>query len=297
MANMTQFLWLSLGFFLGLLCMLTAGPRGVVEQCPQLHRHVARDVDSSILQFGNPGPISDLLKRDEYVASYNRRDRVPNWVGEHLTKQSLIPGPDVSRKNSQFTEDTSIPALFRALLSDYRGSGYDRGHMAPAADAVATQQAMNQTFLLTNMCPQVGVGFNRNYWAYFENFCRDLTNNFTDVYVYTGPLFLPQKNGGGQFDKRGRAEYTMTYSLLGEANVAVPTHFYKVILIPQGDTYASAAFVLPNQAIPSETHLMDFKVDLQAIEKASGLVYFDQLDRSQFTDLCDITTCEVKRYQ
>ncbi|KAG0171409.1 nuclease [Apophysomyces sp. BC1034] len=296
MANPSQFLWLSVGFFLGLLCMFGVGPREAVQQCQQLHRHVARDVDEGILQFGNPGPISDLLKRDEYVTAFNRRDRVPNWVGEHLTKESLTPGPNVSRKHSKFTEDTSVPALFRALLSDYRGSGFDRGHMAPAGDAVATQEAMDQTFLLTNMSPQVGVGFNRNYWAYLEAFVRDLTGNFTDVYVYTGPLFLPKKQAG-QFSKRGAPEYTMTYSLLGDANVAVPTHFYKVILIPQGNGFASAAFVLPNEAIDSETPLMEFKSDLVAIEKASGLVYFDKLDRSQFTDLCDITNCDVKRFK
>ncbi|KAG0171410.1 nuclease [Apophysomyces sp. BC1034] len=293
MANSSQFLWLSVGFFLGLLCMFSAGPREAVQQCQKLHRHVARDVDEGILQFGNPGPVSDLLKRDAYVTSFNRRDRVPNWVGEHLTKESLTRGPSVSR-NDKFAEDTDVPVLFRALLSDYSRSGFDRGHMAPAADAVATQKAMDQTFLLTNMSPQVGRGFNQNYWAYLEAFCRDLTGNFTDVYVYTGPLFLPKKKTG-QLSKRGVPEYTMTYSLLGDANVAVPTHFYKIILIPQGDSFASAAFVLPNEVIDNATPLTDFKTDLVAIEKASGLVYFDQLDRSKFTDLCAITRCAVKK--
>jgi endonuclease G len=73
----------------------------------------------------------------------------------------LTAGEGVDRSKSAFKEDTDIPTLFRALLKDYSGSGYDRGHQAPAADATFTQEAMDQTFLLTNMAPQVGIGFNR----------------------------------------------------------------------------------------------------------------------------------------
>lgn len=134
-----------------------------------------------ILQFGNPGkrntmscngmsdsnvlsigPVVDLLKRKEYVASYDRRLRLPHWVGEHLTAESLTAHPDVDRSNSSFHEDDDLPKLFRAHLKDYSRSGYDRGHMAPAGDAVQTQEAMDETFLLSNMAPQVGIGFNRH---------------------------------------------------------------------------------------------------------------------------------------
>lgn len=138
-------------------------------------------------------------------------------------------------------------------------------------------------------------------WSYVEGFVRDLTQNFSDVYVYTGPLFLPQamddatKYYLNQEDAGTKNPgYQITYPMLGTVpNVAVPTHFYKIVLAPVGSDYAMAAFVLPNQKIDSKTALTDFKVDLQSIERASGLLFFEKLDRSKFKDLCTQTTCKT----
>ena len=87
--------------------------------------------------------------------------------------------------------------MFRAKLKDYFRSGYDRGHQVPAADCKWSQDAMNATFALSNMCPQVGEGFNRDYWAHFEDFCRRLTTFYPSVRIVTGPLYLPKKELDG----------------------------------------------------------------------------------------------------
>ena len=80
-----------------------------------------------------------------------------------LRKDSGVKGSDTGdRSKSNFTEDESLPAMFRAKLQDYFRSGYDRGHMVPAADAKLSQDAMDETFMLSNIAPQVGVGFNRH---------------------------------------------------------------------------------------------------------------------------------------
>lgn len=258
-----------------------------------------------------------MLERTAYTASFNRKDRIPHWVGEHLTAAGIIKGDGVTRDSSSFVGDPAIPALFRITTKDYTYSGYDRGHMAPAGDAGATQAGLDQTFLLSNIAPQVGVGFNRQYWAYLETFCRELTKNYTDVYVYTGPLFLPTVDSNNatttefafasakiEFGDNGikaRAtsnsnKYTMTYKVIGDttANVAVPTHFFKIVLSVKEGKYTLGAFVLPNQAIDNSVPLTNFQVDLQAIEKASGLLFFDALDRSTFLKLCDAVSCVVK---
>lgn len=116
----------------------------------------------AILPFGFPGPVNDLIYRSAYVTSYNRRDRNPNWVAEHLTVDSLKRGDDVDRQKSNFKEDDGVPPQFRAKLADYFRSGFDRGHMVPAADVRNSQVSMDETFYLTNIAPQVGEGFNRD---------------------------------------------------------------------------------------------------------------------------------------
>ena len=103
------------------------------------------------------------------------RDPIPRRLhdfgkqtAEHLTQSALRrdSGPNGldtgDRSKSSFVEDESIPTTFRAKLQDYFRSGYDRGHMVPAADAKSSQEAMDETFLLSNIAPQVGVGFNRH---------------------------------------------------------------------------------------------------------------------------------------
>src|SRR5271154_3125096 len=109
---------------------------------------------NGILQYGFPGPISDTLTMPSHLSSFNRITRNPHWVAEHFTRQSLLQN-NASRRNSVFHEDLSIPPMFRAKLGDYARSGYDRGHQVPAADAKWSQEAMDSTFILSNMCPQV----------------------------------------------------------------------------------------------------------------------------------------------
>jgi endonuclease G len=133
-------------------------------QQPQQPSNTLNTVEKAreILPFGFPGPVNDLVYRNAYITSYNRRDRNPNWVAEHLTVAKLKRGDDVDRQKSTFKEDDSIPLQFRAKLNDYFRSGFDRGHLVPAADVKNSQVNMNETFYLTNISPQVGEGFNRN---------------------------------------------------------------------------------------------------------------------------------------
>ncbi|ORY35593.1 nuclease [Naematelia encephala] len=286
-----------------------------------------------VVQGGFPGPIADVVKRTAYTAAYDRRLRHPAWTAEHLTAASLARTPSPSSPNTQpvpldaaraadttpdppvkadrsrstFMEDETIPELFRAKLADYFRSGYDRGHMVPAADAKISQQAMDETFFLTNIAPQVGEGFNRHYWAYLEDFCRRLTTNFEDVYVFTVPLYVPTLHPDGK--------YRVTYEVIGDPpSVSVPTHFAKVILASRPDfsypqrasasdkaisssnsvkELAMGAFVLPNKEIADEADLRSFIVPVEHVEKTAGLQLFNPELKSRSRQLCAVTQCQL----
>ncbi|CAG8533017.1 11962_t:CDS:2 [Ambispora leptoticha] len=246
-----------------------------------------RAAKESILPFGFAGPINDTLYRTAYISSYNRQLRNPNWVAEHITNESLTQGDGVERTKSTFREDFNIPEKFRATLKDYFRSGYDRGHLVPAADVKFSQEAMDETFFLTNISPQVGDGFNRDYWSHLEEFCRRLVRNegFKDVYVFSGPLYLPKQEDDGK--------WYVKYEVIGQGhNVAVPNHFFKVILATKDNQkYALGAFILPNRPIPNHVPLQRHEVPLDVIERAAGLTFFELLDKEAIAPLCTVSKC------
>jgi len=259
-------------------------------------------VIAPVLKYGNPGPISDQLVRKAYVAAYDRRLRHPAWTAEHLTLASLGRSPletpsdseQGDRQRSTFQEDETLPVSFRARLQDYFRSGYDRGHMVPAADAKRSQEAMDETFLLSNIAPQVGAGFNRHYWAYLEDWCRRLTGNFADVYVFTVPLYLPRREPDGK--------WRVSYEMIGNPpNVAVPTHFAKIVLTsrpsspstPDIPEISTGAFVLPNAIIPDDAPLESFVVPVDTVERAAGLTLFSDAIKSGSKHICKTSKCDV----
>ncbi|KAI1143795.1 hypothetical protein F5Y05DRAFT_362594 [Hypoxylon sp. FL0543] len=249
---------------------------------------------SGLFEYGFPGPIADIATRQALISSFDRRLRNPHWVVEHITPASLAMR-DGDRKHSVFLEDDTVPEKFRAKLKDYFRSGYDRGHQVPAADAKWSQTAMDETFFLTNMCPQVGEGFNRDYWAHFEDFCRGLTARYPSVRIVTGPLYLPKRDPADN-------KWYVRYEVIGNPpNVAVPTHFYKVIFAEDGragGSVAIGAFVLPNAPIPNEKPLADFEVPVEAVERASGLEFATKLPAQRRRRLCADTSCAlvIKEY-
>jgi endonuclease G len=308
-----------------LLVRPNAPPRAPIEQ--SLQQRPAPIIDPRLVESGYqpsdgqivgpggyPGPIADFLRHAAYISSYDRRLRHPSWTAEHLTAASLTrpPGdndkPD--RKNSVFREDERIPIFFRAKMADYFRSGYDRGHMVPAADAKISQEAMNETFKLSNIAPQVGEGFNRDYWAHTEDFVRRLVGQFGDVYVFTLPLYLPRQAADGK--------WRVSYEVIGDPpNISVPTHFAKVIYATGKPTSTSTApmplssrggggggllglgtgvtalgaFVMPNAVIPNEAPLTSFVVPVEAVERAAGLTLFPASMKTSSRPLCDVVEC------
>ncbi|MBS0607141.1 MAG: DNA/RNA non-specific endonuclease [Verrucomicrobia bacterium] len=211
-----------------------------------------------------PLPISEIkVERRAYELAYDGQHKQARWVYERLTADSVKGASD--RSDFDFQEDPFIPAVLRSTKADYAKSGFDRGHLCPAADARFSDEAMKETFYLSNISPQCPQ-LNRGYWLKLEKHVRDLTNRYEVIHVFTGGLYLPKQEADGKWYVR--------YQVIGKNDVAVPTHFFKVVLDDRGKSIE--AFILPNEPITTNTPLESFMSTTEKVEKAAG-IYFQCL--------------------
>ncbi|XP_048759715.2 endonuclease G, mitochondrial-like [Ostrea edulis] len=204
---------------------------------------------------------------ENYVVHYDRRNKVPRWVFEIITKEQVDKNDNVTRNACSFTEDLDVHPFFRSTNADYEGSGYDRGHMAAASNHRNSQKAMNDTFCLSNIAPQVGKGFNQGVWKDLEKYTRALARKYTHVYVCSGPLYLPSREADGKL--------YVKYEVIGKNHVSVPTHFFKVIVMENDKgEFEMNSFKVPNENTES-TPLTNFLAPIEEIERAAGFMLFE----------------------
>ena len=162
---------------------------------------------------------------DHFADIYSAQSKTPIVAVERLSR-SAIQEAQAEERSDAFFPDPRLKAADRASLDDYRGSGYDRGHNAPAADQ-ATSRGMAQCFSLADMSPQAPRN-NRGVWSKVERDVRKYVMRARgDVFVYTGPLFLSQP-----------------VETIGRGRVWVPSHLFK--LVYDATTHRSWAYILPN---------------------------------------------------
>ncbi|KAM3838441.1 endonuclease G, mitochondrial [Diretmus argenteus] len=221
----------------------------------------------AVMKYGFPS-LANIKTRESYVTSYDPRNRTASWVIEQLNPASLTGASN--RKYCDFKEDDSVHMYHRASNADYRGSGFDRGHLAAAANHKWSQKAMDDTFYLSNVSPQ-DPHLNQNAWNNLEKLCRSLTKHYINVYVCTGPLYLPREEADGKLYVR--------YQVLGRNHVAVPTHFFKVVILerPSGGGVELRSYILPNSPVDEKIPLERFLVPIETIERASGLLFVPNL--------------------
>jgi DNA/RNA endonuclease G (NUC1) len=234
-----------------------------------------------------------------YAASLNFERRIPNWVLEKIVTPPSPPSSGASggsRTESKFYSDPSVPEMFRASTSDYNDKhGTSRGHLAPAQFHKNSQNEMNETFNLSaNIVPQ-DMTMNACDWYRLESMTKKLAKQYPKgLYVVTGPMFVPTMS---PVDPGRRV---VSYEVIGEHNVAVPTHLFKAFFGEADDGKKEvAAFVLPNAPIPDESSLVTYQVPLSFVERTTGLQLFAGaagIDASraayQVVDMCRRKKCE-----
>ena len=193
-----------------------------------------------------------ILKRNAYSLSYNPEYLIPNWVAWHLTAEHTEG--DVPRDNSYY-EDDEVP-IPRATNEDYHGSGCSRGHMCPAGDNKWDAEAMRESNLLTNICPQ-HPSLNSGVWNVIERDCRKWAKKYGDVYIVCGPILMNRE-----------------HETIGENKIVVPEAFFKVILRlnPQP---AAIGYVIRNNEGNKKRDMFVNTVD--DVERITGIDFFPSL--------------------
>ena len=205
----------------------------------------------AFLPFGAPTakPNTTTICRSAYMVNHDPVAKIPVWVAYSLqpaTAISCLPRDDA------FAPDNSIPKGQRAELVDYQKSGYDQGHLANNADMSISAQAAKESFLLSNMSPQLP-GVNRGIWKQLESSVRAWTfNQKHNLTVYAGDI------------------WTSTSKTIGPDKVVVPDYLWKVVI--DQSTKKSVAFIFPHKEGLDATNLAPFQTTVAAVEKATGLV-------------------------
>jgi endonuclease G len=219
-----------------------------------------RSYASRHLRLGKPQAVYERV-RQGYVLAQDSSLKIPLWVQYEIAPEEL-DGPEERTEN--FQPDTTIPYGYRSELSDYSGSGFDRGHMAPAGDMKRNRQAMAESFLLSNISPQVEIGFNRHIWKNLESAVRGWVRQRGPLVIITGPVFAVNNN-------------RVTYQVIGANHVAVPTHFFKIVVDAKDiENVEALAFMLPNETL-SERTFDEFLAPIDDIERATGLDFLSSL--------------------
>jgi endonuclease G len=195
-------------------------------------------------------PYKQHLVYEGFEVLLDENNRIPEWVAYELTADEAS---GTNPRSNHFRTDPNFNGR-QADDNDYRNSGWDRGHMAPAADMKLTEQMMRESFYFTNICPQ-NHNLNSGDWKALEELVRDFANKYGNIYVTCGPIITDNQ-----------------YGCIGQNKVTVPDAFYKVLLIFTPNGYESVGFIMENKA--GHKPLSTYALTVDEVEARTGLDFF-----------------------
>ncbi|MEO0898825.1 MAG: DNA/RNA non-specific endonuclease [Bacteroidota bacterium] len=200
-----------------------------------------------------PNDSSVVVDHEYFTLSYSEPNEQAEWVAYELSGANLRTF--AFQRRTSFRKDPKVPTE-SASSSHYTNSGYDRGHLAPAADMAYSEEAMKRSFYMSNVSPQLP-GFNRGIWKELEEQTRDWARGCEHLYVVTGPVLTKK----GQKTLKG--------------NVLAPAAFYKILLDLQSPSPRAAAFLMPNES--SDERLSQYMISIDSLEAITGIDFFPEL--------------------
>ena len=200
------------------------------------------------------GKQGQVIQRTGYTLAYDKKNKTPQWVAWELTKEETKGNHE---RTDKFLPDPNVEGA-KVVTTDYTGSGYDRGHMAPAGDMKWSKKAMEESFYMSNICPQIH-HLNTGDWNELEANTRKWARRYGSVYVTCGPIY----NGSR------RTQY------IGKNRVKVPDAFFKVILIQSPKKTCALGFFFENEA--GQRPLNEYLVSIDYLEQTTGIDFFPAL--------------------
>ncbi|MES2240962.1 MAG: DNA/RNA non-specific endonuclease [Bacteroidota bacterium] len=222
---------------------------------PQNSNSSATNLDSSKSSdyYLPKSTTAQIVKHNYYTLSYNEKAEQAEWVAYELKKE-YVKNSDFKRPF--FIEDPKVETK-SADWRNYKKSGYDKGHLCPAADMEFDIKAYNDTFFTSNISPQ-NSDFNGGIWNRLEQKFRFWAVKYDGLYVVTGGVLK------GDLD------------VIGKEDVYVPKYFYKIALSHSNGNYKMIAFLVPNEK--SSKPIFNYVVSVDNIESLTGIDFFPKLD-------------------
>jgi len=197
----------------------------------------------------------EVIHHSYYTLSYNEDHEQANWVAYKLTSDMIQNG--LYSRTDNFKPDYKVKSQ-SSQLSDYKGSGYDRGHLCPAGDMKISKIAMSESFYMSNMSPQ-SPSFNRGIWKSLESIVRTWAIENDEIYIVTGPILADGAYLGS----------------IGSNFVSIPKYYYKVILDYQEPELKGIGFVLEN--VKGKSSLVSYAISIDNVEELTGIDFFPSL--------------------
>ncbi len=206
-----------------------------------------------------PHSAGEIIKHTYYTLSYSEQHEQAFWVYYKLTKDHIYGS---TARSDEFRPDPKVSTT-SAQLSDYRDSGYDRGHLCPAGDMKISPIAMSESFLMSNISPQ-NRSFNGGIWNTLEEKVRSIAKKYNKIDVVTGPVFK---------DCMGT---------IGVNKITIPGYYYKIIYIPI-EKPIMIGFLIPNKA--EKNNIQNYILPVDSIESLTNIDFFPQLSLQLQADL------------
>ena len=245
--------WL-IALVVGIISLITGKSWTDWDTTQEVIRESNKQADTSRMEIPvTKGKQGQIIQRTGYTLSYDAKNKTPQWVAWELTKEETRGKEE---RTNEFQPDPDVMGA-KVVTYDYSGSGYDRGHMAPAGDMKWSKKAMQESFYMSNICPQ-DHNLNTEDWNDLEMKSREWARRYGKVYIVCGPIYKGTRN-----------EY------IGDHRVKVPDAFFKVILINDTKKQCALGFYFENEA--GERLLTEYLTSVDELEKLTGLDFFSAL--------------------